>query len=140
MDSLGAQSPRKGQGSRYLHYFDREKPLCGNWQMSSRLSLGNRSNILLCEPGDARPHRYSSEHCSEQQIMKSVMACTPLNSISQGSTIGLNGFLLLPSRYHRKIHPDSNMPDDVCSQWCSFGLASKASLKSYSQILTAALP
>lgn len=52
--------------------------------------------------------------------MKSVMACTPLNSTSQGSTTGLNGFLLLPSRYHCKIHPDLNMLDDVHSQWNRF--------------------
>lgn len=72
--------------------------------------------------------------------MKSVMACSPLNSFSQGSTMGLNGFLLLPSRQHCKIHPDLNMPDDVRSQWSSSGSTSKASLKSYSQILAAALP
>lgn len=53
--------------------------------------------------------------------MKSLMACTPLNSISQGSTICLSGFLLLPSRYHYKIHADLKMLDDLRSQWNSFG-------------------
>lgn len=72
--------------------------------------------------------------------MKSVMARTALNSVSQGSTIGLNGCLLLPNGYHCKIHPDLNMPDDVRSQWSSFGFTSKASLKSDSQNLAAALP
>lgn len=71
--------------------------------------------------------------------MKSVMSCTSSNSISQGSTIGLNGFLLLSSRYHCKIHPDLNMPDDVRSQRSSFSFTSKASLKPYSLILSAAL-
>ena len=126
-----------------MHYFDRKKSLCGSRIIQlvnfPCLSLGSRSNILLHEPRDASPHRYSSRHCSEQQLMKSVMACTPLNSISQGSTICLNGLLLLPSRYHCKIHPDLNVPDDVCSQWCSFVFTSKTPLKSYSQILTAAL-
>lgn len=78
------------------------------------------------------PKGFSTRLCSEKQLMKSVMACTPLNSISQSSTIGLNGFLLLPSRYHCKIHPDLNMLDDVRSQWCSFGFTSKPSLKSWS--------
>lgn len=56
----------------------------------SRLSVCLRSNTT--EPRDARPHRYSSRHCQEQPLMKSVMACSPLNSISQGSTTGPQWF------------------------------------------------
>lgn len=47
---------------------------------------------------------------------------------------------MVPGRYHCEIHPDLNMADDVRSHWSSFGFTSKASLKSHSQILAAALP
>lgn len=39
--------------------------------------------------------------------------------------MGLNGFLLPLNRYHCKIHPDFNMPGDVCSHWSSFGFQVK---------------
>lgn len=72
--------------------------------------------------------------------MKAVMACAPLNSISQGSLIGLNGFLLLFYRYRRKIHLALNMLVDMCSQWSSFGFTSKGLIEVLFPEPAAALP
>lgn len=66
------------------------------------------------------------------------MAWHSLNSTSQGSTVGLRGFLLRLNRYCCKTHPDLNVVHPVELLWF---FTSKAPLKSLSQILlTAVVP
>lgn len=93
-----------------------------NWTGWLPLCAGNRSDFLFQESRDSWPHIYALLGAVAYEISDGMYS---LNSISKGSTMGLNGFLLPLNRYHCKIHPDFNMPGDVCSHWSSFGFQVK---------------